>query len=127
MRKKLIMSLMIGLLITSVIPVVSAGPVLEIDNIRGGFGVHAIIKNTGNASATNVNWSILMDGFAGINFYTIGNIPSIRPGTQHRIWSGIPLGMISKPTIKINANCTGASADKNVTGVVFFFFVLVVK
>lgn len=37
-------------------------PVFEISEITGGMGVSAVITNVGTAAATNVNWSITLDG-----------------------------------------------------------------
>jgi PKD repeat protein len=37
-------------------------PKIVIDEIKGGFGVKAVIKNIGSADATNVSWKIALDG-----------------------------------------------------------------
>ncbi|MEM0466961.1 MAG: C25 family cysteine peptidase [Candidatus Thermoplasmatota archaeon] len=37
-------------------------PILEIRNITGGFGITAVIMNTGDAQATDINWTICVSG-----------------------------------------------------------------
>jgi hypothetical protein len=39
-----------------------AHPDIEIGNVTGGFGVEAMIKNTGDADATGVEWTITVTG-----------------------------------------------------------------
>ena len=54
-------------------------PELNITSISGGLGVSATIKNTGDASATNVIWSISVTGgfFGRIDKTAEGTIPTL--------------------------------------------------
>jgi len=76
MTKKIIGILIMGLLITTIFPVVSAvnqpklTPKIEIE-IKGGFGVRAIIKNTGTGDLKDAKMTIVFDGpwiFKGYKF-----------------------------------------------------------
>jgi len=102
-----------------------AAPELEIGEIKGGFGVSSSIKNVGDADATNVDWSINLDGgFILLGGETTGTITSIAPGDEEAIKSGLILG-IGRVTITVAAECDeGASAEGNATGFVLLFFVL---
>jgi len=52
---------------------------LEIKNISGGFGVSAIIKNIGNESIYNLEWSINLSGLVFIGRHVEGSIKRIDP------------------------------------------------
>ena len=53
---------------------------LEIENISGGLGVSAIIKNVGNESIYNLEWSINLSGLVFIGKHVKGTIKRINPG-----------------------------------------------
>jgi len=103
-------------------------PVLSVESIAGGFGVSAVIKNTGEAAATNVDWTITLDGgliiLGGETTDTVLTIPA---GGQAEIASGLILGF-GKTTILVTATCDeGATDEESASGFVFLFFVLGVE
>ncbi|MCD6172153.1 MAG: hypothetical protein J7J36_07085 [Thermoplasmata archaeon] len=52
---------------------------LEINNIRGGFGVKAVVRNIGVVEAKDIHWSVRVDGFIFYGRYAEGIISSIPP------------------------------------------------
>ena len=106
-----------------------ASPVnLTVVSIKGGFGITAVIKNNGSAPATNVSWSIILDGgliFLGAE--TTGTIDSIPAGDEASIASDFILGFGRSPII-VSATCVeGSSAEKTASGFVLLFFVIGVQ
>jgi outer membrane protein assembly factor BamB len=108
----------------------AAAPKLIISSITGGFGVSAIIKNNGTANATNVRWSIRLNGgIIILGNETTGMIDTLAPGAEETIKSGLILGF-GRTTIIVTAICneaSGSSAENIASGFVFLFFVLGVK
>jgi len=101
------------------------GPVLEIGNITGGlFKVNAVIKNIGSADATDVDWSIKLDGgLIILGKETIGTIASIPAGNEALIKSDLIFG-IGRTTITVAAECAeGSSANETANAFVFLFFI----
>ena len=100
-------------------------PELAIESIAGGFGVSAVIKNTGDADATNVAYTIALEGgLIILGKETTNSIPTIAAGASEAIKAGFILG-IGKTTITISASCDeGATASATATGTVLLFFVL---
>jgi hypothetical protein len=100
-------------------------PELEIGEISGGFGITSSVKNTGEGEATDVDWSITLDGgLIILGKETTGNFPTIAAGGEEEIKTGLVFG-IGKPTITVYAECAeGKTADANATGFVLLFFVL---
>jgi hypothetical protein len=94
-------------------------PIVEVDSITGGMGISAVVKNTGDAEATNVEWSIILDGGAFIGGETTDTIASLPPGESVEIESGFILGL-GATTITVTAE----SSTKTATGTVLLFFVL---
>ena len=100
-----------------------AAPLLEITEISGGLGVSALITNSGTADATNVDWSITLDGTVFLGKEKTGTIPSIAVGDSVQIKSGFPLGFGSI-NIAINAqSAEGASVTETASGKLILFFV----
>ena len=70
-----------------------AGPVLEIQQIKGGlFKIKTIVKNVGATEATNVDYTITLDGGSWINLESTGTIPSIPAGGSQEIKSKLLIG-----------------------------------
>jgi len=97
-------------------------PIIEIESIAGGFGVSAIVKNTGYATATDIDWSIALEGGAFIGKDTTGSISSLEAGDTATISAGFILG-IGATEIKV----TAGSASKQAAGTVLLFFVIGVE
>lgn len=100
-------------------------PEIQIEEITGGFGVSTIIKNVGDANATDVNWNITLDG--GLIFLgkeTTGTIANIPAGNETSIKSSLIFG-IGKSTITVYAECAEGASDKGTaSGLVIACFVL---
>jgi hypothetical protein len=100
-------------------------PKLIIDSITGGFGISAVIKNNGSVDATNISWSIALDGgFILRGGNTTGVIDKIPEGGEAVISSGLIIGLGRIPII-VSATCDeGASAKRTASGFVFLIFVI---
>jgi hypothetical protein len=100
-------------------------PNLTIEQFKGGFGLSAMVKNTGDAAATNITWTISLDGkmiFLGKN--TTGTITNIAPGDSVIIKTGLVLGF-GKTNIVATATCDeGATYTEDGTAFVLLFFVI---
>ena len=83
------------------------------------------MKNTGEGEATDVDWSITLDGgLIILGKETTGNFPTIAADGEEEIKTGLVFG-IGKPTITVYAECAeGKTADANATGFVLLFFVM---
>jgi len=90
---------------TTTATITAPQPVIEIGNITGGlFKVKAIIKNTGTAAATNVSWSIKLNGgIILLGKETTGIAATIAAGGQVEISSKLILGF-GKTTITVTAD-----------------------
>ena len=62
-------------------------PVIKIEDIKGGLGVSANIKNTGSAGASNIDWSISIEGGAlgRIDYSTDDTIDSLAIGSEEEV------------------------------------------
>jgi len=103
-----------------------AAPDLAIETIKGPIGVKATIKNTGDAAATNVSWSIKLTGgtifFGGAKNGTIASIDAAGGVGTAKI--PIVLGF-GKTVIGVTATCDqGASASKDQNATVLLILVL---
>jgi len=102
------------------------GPKLEIGAITGGlFKVRATIKNIGDLDATNVNWSIKLDGGVFIGKETKDTITSLAIDSEETITSKLILGL-GATTVRVTAeSAEGVSDTREQTGFVFLFFIKV--
>jgi len=66
---------------------------IEIDHLKGGFGVSAVIRNTGDIVASDIKWSIDFGKLAKIGRYSSGTISLIPIGDTVIIRSGFVFGI----------------------------------
>jgi len=66
---------------------------IEIDALKGGFGVSAVIRNTGEIVLSDIEWSIDFGKLAKIGNYSSGTIPTISAGEEVVIRSGFVFGI----------------------------------
>ena len=97
----------------------STAPVIEIGTITGGlFKVKAVIKNTGDAAATNVDWKIqLTGGLIILGKESTGTAATIAAGGQVDISSKMILGF-GKTVITVTADT--ATKSQNATVLLVF-------
>ncbi|MEM0466560.1 MAG: PQQ-binding-like beta-propeller repeat protein [Candidatus Thermoplasmatota archaeon] len=100
-------------------------PELQINSIKGGIGVSAVLKNNGDGDATNINYKInLSGGVIILGKETTGTIDLLKPGDQVTIKSGLILGF-GKTTITVTASCSeGMNAEATAKGTVVLIFVV---
>jgi hypothetical protein len=103
-----------------------ASPVLDV-TIKGGFGIKLKIKNTGDLAATNVNYSITVQGgvMSRINISKRGVLSSISTDEETTIGPGLFVGF-GYIEIKATMTCDEgvSSLPVNAEGVQLFFFTL---
>ena len=103
---------------------------IEIVDITGGFDISAVIKNTGNGNATNVNWSMDFGGGAIILLprrgEDSGTISSLTADGGTTAVETKPVLGFGKGTVTYTASAPGAdTAKKTVDVFVFFVFVII--
>jgi hypothetical protein len=98
-------------------------PNLTIENFKGGFGISAVVKNIGNATATNISWSIDLTGkMIFFGSHSTGNTPSLAPGDIAKIKTGLILGF-GKIYINATATCAeGSTYSEEGTAIMLLFF-----
>lgn len=107
-----------------------AHPILEIGEITGGIGkVSAVIKNVGEADATDVDWNISVTGglIGRINIDTGDTIASLPVGEEETVTTEGFIFGLGRLDIDVVASCAEAvptSVEKTATGKVLIFFVL---
>jgi hypothetical protein len=95
-------------------------PDIEIGAVTGGVGVSAEIKNVGDGDATDVDWSIALDGgLIILGKETTGTIASLPAGDSITVKSDFVFG-IGKPTITVMAD----DATVETSAFVLLFLVL---
>lgn len=86
--------------------------------IAGGFGVKIVIKNVGNESLSNVNWSIELKGLILFGKTREGEIPSIKPNQTYEL--DIPIFGLGRGTIKVVAEDSFKTNNMVVVGPLVF-------
>ncbi len=93
-------------------------PKLEITKIGGGIGVSATIKNTGDAAATNVEWTITVTGgiLGLINVEGTGTAATLAVGAEMSGKTKMILGF-GAISVQVTATCDeGSTATLSKTG-----------
>jgi len=91
-------------------------PLVTVQSVSGGFGVSAVIKNSGTADAINVPWSIdLAGGLILVGSHAEGEISSLSPGDSETVKVGFVLGL-GKATITVIAGGATQTAEGTVLG-----------
>ena len=103
-----------------------AGPQLEIGIINSGlFKVKTVIKNIGGIEATNVSWTITLDGGAFIGKVSQGTGLNIPTEGEKTVTSKVIFGL-GPTTITVTAEITDSISDmRKQSGFVFLFFIKV--
>jgi len=103
------------------------GPQLEIGDIKGGLRISTEIKNIGDAKAIDVSWNIHIETrfppkIKGWN----DEIQSIQPGGSETISNNEWLFGLGKVWITITAETAYAEpVEKEITGFIFLFYVII--
>jgi hypothetical protein len=98
-------------------------PRIEIGAITGGFGVTAIIKNVGGATASDVAWSISINsGIVLLGRVTTRNISTISPGSRTKVKTDFVFGFGSVDII-----VTAGDVNKTATALLLGPFILKVQ
>ena len=91
-------------------------PIIQITDTSGGFGIKATVANTGTADATDVSWTIdLEGGLVIIGRHSENTIPTLAAGEETTIKSGLVLGF-GRVDITVTANGASATASGFVLG-----------
>jgi hypothetical protein len=101
------------------------GPKLKIGVICGGlFNVKTDIKNTGAIEATDVNWTITLEGGTFIGKETTGTIDCIPPDNEKTIRSNILFG-IGPTIVTVTSEISEGSDIREQAGHIFLVFIKV--
>jgi hypothetical protein len=132
MGKKIIGILIVGLLIATIIPVgnsiaqtideknINTLSSSEIEiKIKGGWGIQAIIKNTGTTDLNDANMKFVLDGRMIFPAYKDREaIMDFEAGKTH--WVIIPIMGFGATNIEITVDTTTATASGTVLGCFIF-------
>jgi hypothetical protein len=101
-------------------------PDLKIEKVNGGlFTINTIIKNLGDAEASDGQWTIELDGgFLLLGKSSSGDIEFIAPGEEMNINSKPIIGF-GKTVFIITAEVDEDSNTRDQSGFVFFFYISV--
>jgi len=84
--------------------------VIEISDITGGIGVSATLTNIGGADATNLDWSIDVEGGFILLGHKEGTISTLAPGSSQTIKLPLVIGL-GASTITVEAGGVQQQAD----------------
>jgi hypothetical protein len=84
-------------------------PEVVVESISSGIGVSAVIKNDGDATATNFDWSITTDGTVFVGKEKSGTA-TLEPGESTTIKTGLMLGF-GAITVTVKADTATKSQD----------------
>jgi hypothetical protein len=102
---------------------ITLGPVLEIQDISGGLlKITAVIKNSGQAAATNISWSIKVVGAAWIGKETTGKINALAAGGEQKVGSRMILGF-GKTVVTVTAEIPDSQTTRSQNGTILLFFI----
>jgi hypothetical protein len=90
-------------------------PLVTLQSISGGFGVSAVVANVGTAPASDIDWSIDLDGTVFLGSHAEGTISSLEAGATESISAGLVLG-IGKATLTVSAGGAVSSGEVTVLG-----------
>jgi hypothetical protein len=91
-----------------------AAPEVIVESISGGIGVSAVIKNIGTAAATNVQWSIdLEGGLVLVGNHASDTIATLAPDASVTVKIPLVVGF-GGTTIKVTANGAAKTASATV-------------
>ncbi len=99
-------------------------PILEVKEIKGGFGVSATITNTGNASATHVGWNLTVTGgiLGRIRVTRTGWAATLSVGAEMRGTTEMFLGF-GPISVEVTVACDeGSTATFSKTGTQLLIF-----
>jgi hypothetical protein len=99
-------------------------PIVDISVISGGFlKANTLIKNNGEVEATDIQWSITLDGGTILmGKESNGEIPSIPPGGSEPINSGLILGF-GKTQVTVTAEILEGTDTRTQGATVFLFYI----
>jgi hypothetical protein len=99
---------------------VAGNPIIEINDIEGGFGISVVIENSGTGDAIDLQWSIDLEGaLVIIGGHKEDTIPTLLAGDNISITTGFVFGLGSV-TITVSAN----EVSKTATGTIIGPFVI---
>lgn len=100
-------------------------PIIDIGMIKGGlFKINTDVKNIGSLEATDVEWTINVEGGAFIGKNSEGTIPTIEAGSQVTISSNAILGF-GEMQVTVNAFIPDSSDSRTQEGNIYLFFIVV--
>jgi glucose/arabinose dehydrogenase len=99
---------------------------LDIEVINGGFGINAIIRNTGETNATNIKWSIQLEGgIILVGKKSSGEISLLRPDKTTTIETPSIFGF-GKTTITVTVEADTINMTTKISrGQIKLFFVTI--